>query len=351
MKMKKGLVWILALLLALSIVITGCNSGNTSDENDNGNDKDPIVENDGGNEDNKDDENGGNNEADNDGNKETEDRTPTSSATTLTEIPKYNGQIYIVINNNEPGFKKGELIKDAKEYYSPLDSLGRCGFALACLNKTTMPKDDEQREDISDVKPTGWVNKKYDSELVGGGYLYNRSHLIGWQLSAENANELNLITGTREMNQAGMLPFENMVADYLKEHEENHVMYRATPIFEGNNLVASGVHLEAMSVEDNGAGVKFNVYVFNVQPGIVIDYATGENRLESAPEPPAIEDGAEIGDPNKTYVLNTSSKKIHNSDCSSVAKIGENNKKEHTGYVTELIADGYTACGNCNPLD
>lgn len=348
MKMKKGLVWVLALLLALSIVITGCNSGNTSDENDNGNDKDPIVENDGGNEDNKDDENGGNNEADNDGNKETEDRTPTSSATTLTEIPQYNGNLTLVVNGGTPGFKDWELITEAKEYYSPLDEKGRCGFALACIGKEIMPKEGEEREDL-DVDPSGWVNKNY-GELIKGGYLYNRSHLIGWQLSAENSNELNLITGTRDMNQAGMLPFENMVADYLKEHENNHVMYRVTPIFEGNNLVASGVHMEAMSVEDKGAGICFNVYIFNVQPGIIIDYATGENRLESAPEPPA--EGGEIGEAGKTYIINTksTSKKIHNPDCRYVANMSDENKLEHVGYVTSFIADGYTACGTCKPL-
>ena len=341
MKMKKGLIWVLALLLAICIFVTGCTTGDTSDAEDNGGDKNPVVENDGGNDENKETDgssenketDGSSENKETDGSNQEEDRTPSSSATTLTEIPKYNGQLYVVVNNNEPGFKKGELITDAKEYYSPLDSLGRCGFALACLGKETMPKDNEEREDISEVTPTGWINHKYDNELVGGGYIYNRSHLIGWQLSAENANELNLITGTRNLNQAGMLPFENQVADYLDEYDNNHVMYRVTPIFEGNNLVASGVHVEAMSVEDNGAGIKFNVYIFNVQPGIIIDYATGENRLEGTEEKPGIEDGAEIGDPNKTYILNTNSKKIHDPDCSWVAKTSEANKKEHTGYV------------------
>ncbi len=194
------------------------------------------------------------------------------SVQTIESIPEYSGQPYVVINDNDPGFLEEELITISYEEYSPLDDLGRCGVAEACIGIDLMPT--EARENISNVEPTGWVNQKY--EIVEGGYLYNRCHLIGFQLSGENANERNLITGTRYMNTEGMLPFENMVADYV-EDTGNHVMYRVTPIFEGSDLVASGVQMEAESVEDNGEGIQYNVYVYNVQPGITIDYTMGYN--------------------------------------------------------------------------
>lgn len=194
----------------------------------------------------------------------------------LGDISKYSGQPYVVINNNNPGFLEKELTTKSYEEYSQLDGMGRCGVAEACIGIDLMPT--EVREDISNVEPTGWINQEY--EIVEGGYLYNRCHLIGFQLSGENANERNLITGTRYMNTEGMLPFENIVADYVKD-TGNHVMYRVTPIFEGSNLVASGVQIEAESVEDNGEGIQYNVYVYNVQPGITIDYATGDNWIES----------------------------------------------------------------------
>ncbi len=189
--------------------------------------------------------------------------------------------IFIQVNNNVPVFSEQELTTTAYEYYSELDSLGRCGVVIASLGKETMPAEDEERGSISSVKPSGWVQAKYDTALVSGGYLWNRSHLIGWQLSAENANVKNLITGTRYFNVEGMLPFENMVADYIKEYD-NHVAYRVTPDFKGNNLVCSGVYIEAYSIEDNGEGIMFNVYVYNIQPGIEINYATGESRLAQA---------------------------------------------------------------------
>lgn len=190
--------------------------------------------------------------------------------TNIEEIPSYTDKIYIEINNNIPYFKENEYTTEPFEKYSELDNLGRCGVAYANICKEIMPT--KEREDISNIKPTGWIQEKYDGE-----YLYNRCHLIGYQLSNENANELNLITGTRYFNVEGMLPFENMVADYIDENPNNHVLYRVTPVFQDDNLLASGVEIEAYSVEDNGQGICFNVFVYNVQPGITIDYKTGES--------------------------------------------------------------------------
>ena len=198
----------------------------------------------------------------------------------LENIPEYSGQPYIEINNNIPGFSEEDYTTESFEKYSELDVLGRCGVAYANICKEIMPAKDEDRGKIGSVKPSGWKNVKYNG-LVDGNYLYNRCHLIGWQLSAENANPKNLITGTRYLNVDGMLPFENKVADYIKKEENNHVLYRVTPIFEGSNLVASGVQMEAYSVEDNGKGVLFNIYVYNVQPGIEINYKTGESTLKN----------------------------------------------------------------------
>lgn len=199
-----------------------------------------------------------------------------SESISLSEIPAYSGRPYIAINDNQPDFDFDNLSATAYESYADLDRLGRCGVAEAILGKETMPADDEERGTISGVYPSGWEQENYD--CVDGGYLYNRCHLIGWQLSCENANEKNLITGTRYMNTEGMLPFENMVADYIRE-TGNHIAYRVTPVYDGNNLVASGVQVEAYSIEDNGDGICFNIYCYNVQPSIVIDYATGESRL------------------------------------------------------------------------
>lgn len=193
----------------------------------------------------------------------------------MDEIPEFDeSNAYVVINDNNPDFKEEDLTTKSFEKYSNLDELGRCGVAYANIGKDTMPT--EERESIGQIKPTGWHTARYD--CVDGKYLYNRCHLIGYQLTAENANEKNLITGTRYMNVEGMLPFENQVAEYIKE-TGNHVLYRVTPIFKENNLVASGVQMEAKSVEDNGQGVLFNVYVYNNQPGIEINYLTGESKL------------------------------------------------------------------------
>lgn len=194
----------------------------------------------------------------------------------LNEIPDFNGTAYVEINGNVPYFTGEDMTTDAYETYSPLDALGRCGVAVSCIGEELMPTED--RGSIGQVKPSGWHTVKYD--FVDGKYLYNRCHLIGYQLTGENANRENLITGTRYLNVEGMLPFENMVADYIKE-TGNHVMYRVTPIFEGDELVARGVLMEAKSVEDNGAGILFCVYVYNNQPGVEIDYLTGESKLAS----------------------------------------------------------------------
>ena len=188
----------------------------------------------------------------------------------IKDIPDYNGEIYITINNNLPYFEEKDYKTECFEIYSKLDNYGRCGVAYANICMDIMPK--EERDDISEIEPTGWIQGKYD-----GKYLYNRCHLIGYQLAGENANELNLITGTRYFNVSGMLPFENQVDDYIEKNPENHVLYRVTPIFEDNNLLATGVQMEAYSVEDNGKGVCFNVFVYNIQPGINIDYVTGKN--------------------------------------------------------------------------
>lgn len=195
----------------------------------------------------------------------------------LSNIPEFSGKPYIIINNNKPYFSDIDLKPKTFEKYSELDYLGRCGKAYACLSKETMPK--EKRRNIGNVKPSGWQTIKYDN--IDGKYLYNRCHLIGWQLSAENANYKNLITGTRYLNTKGMLPFENMVADYIKE-TDNHILYRITPIFKDDNLIANGVLMEAKSVEDNGNGIEFCVYCYNVQPNITIDYKNGNSKKTEA---------------------------------------------------------------------
>ena len=191
----------------------------------------------------------------------------------INNLPEYKGKPYVVINNNEPNFEKSELVTKSFEKYSELDSLKRCGVADSIIGKDLMPT--SKRENISSVKPSGWKSIKYNG--IDGKSLYNRCHLIGFQLAGENANKRNLITGTRYLNTKGMLPFENMIADYVKE-TNHHVRYRVTPIFVGNELVARGVQMEAISIEDNGKAVKFNVYCFNVQPNIEIDYKTGNSR-------------------------------------------------------------------------
>lgn len=271
-----------------------------------------------------------------------ENQQASAVSVSLEEVPAYSGSPYVELDGNQPGFSLEERTTDSFETYSTLDALGRCGPAYACIGQDLMPTED--RESISSVRPTGWVQAEYD--FVEGGSLYNRCHLIGFQLTGENANEENLITGTRYMNVEGMLPFENMVADYIKE-TGNHVLYRAAPIFEGENLVASGVVMEALSVEDEGEGVCFHVYVYNVQPGVEIDYATGESWETRDSASSALESQAE--EQETDYVLNTSSKKFHRPDCPSVDSMSEKNRQEYHGTREELIAQGYEPCGSCNP--
>lgn len=201
---------------------------------------------------------------------------------TYIDIPVYTGEAYTEINGNVPWFSEEDMTDVSFEYYSDLDALERCGACMASVGQDIMPT--VERGDIGDVRPTGWHTVKYEG-IVDGNYLYNRCHLLGFQLTGENANRKNLITGTRYMNVEGMLPFENMVADYVKE-TGNHVMYRVTPLFEGDNLVADGVLMEAKSVEDDGEDILFNVFCYNVQPGISIDYATGESWPEESADAP-----------------------------------------------------------------
>ena len=257
----------------------------------------------------------------------------------VADVPEYSGEPYVEINENQPEFTEEEITTEAFEAYSELDALGRCGEAEACIGEEIMPT--EERGSISEVKPTGWKNEKYDN--IDGEYLDNRCHLLGYQLSGENANAENLITGTRYMNTEGMLPFEDMVADYVHE-TENHVMYRVTPVFEGEDLVASGVQMEAESVEDDGKGVCFNVYVYNVQPDITIDYTTGDN-WETTEEERNLNGQKE----EQTYVLNKNTHKFHRPDCSGAADIKEKNREEFTGTREEVIKQGYQPCTKCKP--
>ena len=259
------------------------------------------------------------------------------TSVSLDSIPEYSGDPYVVVNNNVPFFSEEDLEAEVFESYGDLDSLGRCTVAYSMVGTETMPT--QERGNIGQVKPTGWHAVKYDN--VDGKYLYNRCHLIGYQLTAENANVNNLITGTRYLNVQGMLPFENLTADYIKE-TGNHVLYRVTPVFEGDNLVASGVLMEGESVEDDGEAIQFCVYVYNVQPGIIIDYATGDSRLDDGT-------GGSFQSTRKTYVLNTNSKTFHKPDCGSVRKIKDSNKQTFVGTREEAIKNGYSPCKSCNP--
>lgn len=290
-----------------------------------------------------------------------------ASAFSLREIPAYSGTPYTEVNGNKPYFREADLTTQSFEIYSELDSLGRCGVAYANVGQDLMPT--EPRGEIGAVKPTGWHLVKYDN--VDGKYLYNRCHLIAYMLAAENANPQNLITGTRYLNVQGMLPFETKVCDYVK-NTGNHVLYRVTPIFDGDNLLADGVLMEAYSVEDAGEGICFCVFAYNVQPGIGIDYATGDNWAESsgtyqstaasvtvetpAPQPETdttVQASPESLVPQEsrqtTYVLNTNTMKFHYPTCSSVDDMKEKNKQIYTGSREEVINMGYVPCKRCNP--
>ncbi len=276
----------------------------------------------------------------------------------VAAIPAYGGSPYTVVEDNVPGFSETDL-SAPEEQYAPLDSLGRCGTAFAIVSRSTMPT--EERGSIGMIKPTGWRTVRYD-DLIADRYLYNRCHLIGYQLTAENANEENLITGTRYMNVEGMLPFENEVADYV-ERTGNRVLYRVTPVFVDDELVARGVQMEACSVEDDGAGVCFNVFCYNVQPGIGIDYATGDSWRMSddvpayTPEEGAAQaDGAagqadvpQSAPVEVTYILNVNTGKFHLPGCRSVKQMKDKNKREVRSTREDMIAQGYSPCANCNP--
>ena len=325
-----------------------------------------------------------------------------SGAVDLSAIPEWKGSPSVEINENEPGFTEAEIteakeqgtveesglsrslpdeqqptdgISDVEaageEKLAPIDDLGRCGAASACIGRETMP--DGERESIGMIRPSGWpehlADAKYD--FIDGEFLYNRCHLIGWQLTGENADERNLITGTRYMNAEGMLPFENEVASYVKS-TGNHVLYRVTPAFDGDELVARGVQMEALSVEDGGEGVSFNVFCYNVQPRVEIDYMTGENHLsesmtgteggegqeaeggasdaEPADEKPADDEEEAAGEEEVyTYVLNTNTMKFHYEYCPGVRDMKDKNKDTFRGTRSEVMEKGYSPCGRCTP--
>lgn len=266
--------------------------------------------------------------------------TEPSTSINLASIPPFSGEPSVELDNNSPNFTEADLAREPFEEFAPLDNLNRCGTAFALLGPESMPT--EPRGSTNSVRPSGWHLVKYD--IVDGKYLFNRCHLIAYRLCGENANECNLITGTRFLNIEGMLPYENTVADYI-ETTGNRVLMRVTPIFEGDELVARGVQLEAQSVEDDGTGVSFNVYAYNVQPGITIDYATGENTLDGtvAPDEPALDTS------QYAYILNVGTKRFHLPDCPSLNDMKEKNKRGFNGTRDEALAKGYEPCGRCNP--
>ncbi len=285
------------------------------------------------------------------------------------DVPAFEGNPYVYVNDGEPTFTDEQRAAEpGHEHYGELDELGRCTAAFAVVGPETQPT--EKRGSIGEIRPSGWQMAKYD--FVEGKYLFNRCHLLGYQLTGENANPQNLITGTRYLNIQGMLPFENAVADYV-DATGNHVLMAVTPIFEGSELVARGVHMMAESVEDGGEGVAFNVFCYNVQPGVVIDYGTGESMLEedatplpdvsgaeSAPD--TASEGAGAGEASEKgatgsaegkgtteYVLNTNSKKFHIPSCSSVDQMSPKNREDVENTRENLIAKGYDPCKRCNP--
>lgn len=264
-----------------------------------------------------------------------------TDAITLDNLPAYAGVPYVEIDGNKPAFSEEEYTTELFEQYSELDGLGRCGVAYANICKEIMPK--EERGAIGQIKPSGWHTVKYD--CVDGKYLYNRCHLIGYQLAGENANEKNLITGTRYLNVAGMLPFEDKVADFVQA-TGYHVLYRVTPRYQGSNLVADGVEMEAFSVEDQGAGISFHVFVYNVQPQITIDYADGSSRLSGEN---VFEVSKETETPECVYILNKNTMKFHKPDCSSVQDMSKRNIVKYNGDRADVIGMGYEACKRCNP--
>lgn len=285
----------------------------------------------------------------------------TEASVDLSSIPAYSGSPYVALNGNVPNFTAEDLTATSYESYGELDSLGRCGVCIASIGRDLMPTED--REGIGSVKPTGWHTVKYNG-LVDGNYLYNRCHLIGFQLSGENANEQNLITGTRYLNVDGMLPFENMVADYVKE-TGNHVLYRVTPVFEEDNLLASGVVLEAQSVEDQGEGIQFHVYCYNVQPGITINYADGTSQLDGSQTAESSSDAAQAEMPaaagqasgQEAFAVNPRNGKIHQTGQCPATGTGSSSMSDPQYFATYEEAEAYSRqvapdqaqrqCGNC----
>lgn len=259
------------------------------------------------------------------------EQTTSIQSVSVEDIPAYTNSPYVVINENVPDFDLSKE-KDSYQIYSELDDLGRTLVAEACLSKDMMPT--EERNSISSIHPSGWHSIQDDS--IPGGSLYNRCHLIAYQLTGVN-DERNLITGTRYLNVEGMLPFEEMVADYIRE-TDNHVLYRVTPYYEGDNLVASGVFMEAYSLEDKGDGICFHVYCYNVMPSVEIDYKTGDAVIENSNIDTQTQED---------YILNIKSKKIHLPECNGVQTMSDKNKKEVHASIDELQQEGYSICSNC----
>ena len=337
LKLRKTSAIALCELLAIATIFTGCTSTDLSGTEAAGNATGAVVA--------GEDSSGALGSKDKvDGPQE--DLVNNNSYVSLDAIPAYDGKAYVAVNNNEPFFTDSDMTTTAFENYSDLDSLGRCGVAYANICKDIMPT--EERGKIGMIKPSGWHTVKYD--VIKDRYLYNRCHLIGYQLAGENANPKNLITGTRYLNVEGMLPFENLVADYVN-NTGNHVLYRVTPMFSGSNLVANGVLIEAKSVEDNGGGILFNVYCYNVQPGVGINYENGDSWLDgttgsasSGSDSSAAENSAADSSNSETMVhITATGKKYHRAGCRTL-------KKSDTEVtLDEAKSMGLSPCGICNP--
>lgn len=337
LKLRKTAAITLCELLAIATIFTGCTSTDLSGTEAAGNATGAVVA--------GEDSSGALGSKDKvDGPQE--DLVNNNSYVSLDAIPAYDGRAYVAVNNNEPFFTDSDMTTTAFENYSDLDSLGRCGVAYANICKDIMPT--EERGKIGMIKPSGWHTVKYD--VIKDRYLYNRCHLIGYQLAGENANSKNLITGTRYLNVEGMLPFENLVADYVN-NTGNHVLYRVTPMFSGSNLVANGVLIEAKSVEDNGGGILFNVYCYNVQPGVGINYENGDSWLDgttgsasSGSDSSAAENSAADSSNSETMVhITATGKKYHRAGCRTL-------KKSDTEVtLDEAKSMGLSPCGICNP--
>ena len=337
LKLRKTAAIAICELLAIATIFTGCASTNLSGTEGAGHAAGAVVAG---------EDSSGTLGSKDKVDKPQEDLVNNNSYVSLDAIPAYDGKAYVAVNNNEPFFTDSDMTTTAFENYSDLDSLGRCGVAYANICKDIMPT--EERGKIGMIKPSGWHTVKY--AVIKDRYLYNRCHLIGYQLAGENANPKNLITGTRYLNVEGMLPFENLVADYVN-NTGNHVLYRVTPMFSGSNLVANGVLIEAKSVEDNGGGILFNVYCYNVQPGVGINYENGDSWLDgttgsasSGSDSSAAENSAADSSNSETMVhITATGKKYHRAGCRTL-------KKSDTEVtLDEAKSMGLSPCGICNP--